>query len=243
MLTACLIVRDGAKTLTDCLTSLQGLVDEIVIVMDPRTKDESEQIARDFNAKIFTRNFDNFSAQRNYALSKSSGDWILSVDADEQISPGLKLEILQVLKHPKADGYFIPRLNRIFSRDIYYTNWGPQDDTHLWLFMKSKAHWEGIVHEEVVLNGKSARLKNYKLHYSYKTVTEFISKMNQYTSFNSGADFTYMGMWFTAFKDFFRRFIWHRGFLDGYHGLFLSYLMVIYHLSSYVKAWQKSHFR
>lgn len=240
MLSACLIVRDGSRTLGDCLSSLQGLVDEIIVVMDPRTRDTSESIAADFGARIFTRNFDNFAAQKNFAISKANGPWILAIDADETIPPNLKLEILTAISKTTVAGFVIPRLNRIMGRDIYHTNWGPEDDSHIWLFKKEKGRWVGLIHEEVEVTGKIGRLHSFKLHQSYRTVSEFLAKTNYYTSFTDGIEFSFARMWFTAIRDFGRRYFWHQGFLDGFHGLFLSYLMAIYHLSAFIKAWQKN---
>jgi glycosyltransferase involved in cell wall biosynthesis len=236
-LTACLIVRDGAQTLKSCLESL-GWVSEIVIVIDPRTTDASESIAKQMGAKVFFRIFDNFSAQRNYAASLSSNDWILSIDADEAISPALQKEVSSVLTRTTKSAYFIPRINIIFGKPILHTNWGPADDTHIWLYRKSQGSWQGIVHEEVQTTKSVGRLKNNKLHYSYTTVSEFMDKMNYYTSFSSSGSFSLKSFFWEPLRDFLRRYLWHLGFLDGYHGLFLSYLMVVYHLSEIIKLWR-----
>lgn len=230
-LSICLVVRDAAALLPACLASFDGLSPDIVVVVDDRTADDSLSVAARLGARAVTHKFIDFASQKNFALSLSRHDWNLFVDADERLTPALVAEISRVLSHPAADGYFIPRLNYIFGRPIYHTNWDPNSDSHIWLFRKSAAAWSGRVHEEVIISGRAGRLRQPKIHLAYASVEDFISKLNLYTSLESASQ--------NPGLDFFRRYIWHLGFLDGWHGLFLSYLMVIYHLSASVKLWQK----
>ncbi len=232
-LSICLVVRDAASLLPACLASFQDLSSDIVVVVDDRTVDTSLAVASRLATRAVTRKFTDFASQKNFALSLSRHDWNLFVDADERLTPALVSEIRQALSPPDCDAYFIPRLNYIFSRPIYHTNWDPQNDSHIWLFKKSVCTWAGSVHEEVVVQGLAGRLRHPKIHQAYASVEDFISKLNLYTSLETRAK--------NPLAEFLRRYVWHLGFLDGWHGLFLSYLMVIYHLSARVKLWQKKN--
>jgi len=196
-----------------CLDSAKKLSDDVVIVTNADHK------------------FINYSDQKNYAASRCKYDWILSLDADEYISSALANEIKNL--DFSSDAYYIPRLNYIFGKPIYHTNWGPSDDTHIWLFNKLKCRWVGDVHEEIKTDGKVGNLKGVKIHHNYTSVAQFMNKLNDYTSREKAGR--------NPIYEFVRRYIWHKGFLDGWHGLFLSYLMMIYHLSTWVKLWQKKN--
>ena len=231
MISIAIIVKNGSQTLAKCLESIKDLSNDIVIVIDKNTTDNTVEIAKNFNSRIYSRDFDNFASQKNFAVSKTKYNWVFSLDADEYSSQNLNAEILNAVSNTKFVGFRIPRLNIIFSKAIHHTNWGPSDDTHVWLFNKKYCRWDGSVHEEVICNGKIGKLSNYKLHENYRTVEEFIDRMNLYTSREAKDG----RMYSNPFFDFFRRYFWHLGFLDGWHGLFLSYLMIIYHLTIWVK--------
>ncbi len=193
----------------------------------PGRLDSARQVSND--VVIITNadhQFVNFADQKKFAASKCKHKWILSLDSDEEISPALISE-LKTLDFEQFVAFKIPRLNIIFCKEIRHTNWEPSADTHIWLFDKTKCHWEGKVHEEIVANGSVGILHGHKIHYSYQTVEEFMDKMNDYTSRETKI--------VNPFFDFFRRYIWHMGFLDGWHGLFLSYLMAVYHTVTWAK--------
>ncbi|TSC88375.1 MAG: glycosyl transferase family 2 [Microgenomates group bacterium Gr01-1014_16] len=206
-LSVAIIAKDRALILPQCLESANKISDDVVIITNADHK------------------FINYSDQKNYAVSKCKHDWVFSLDADEWLSPQLIEEIKNL--DFSYDAYLMPRLNYIFGKPIYHSNWEPSSDTHIWLFNKNKSHWSNNVHEEVKVNGKVGKLTNYKIHQNYRTVEEFIAKMNTYTSLESKTT--------NPFYDFLRRYLWHKGFLDGKHGLFLSYLMMVYHTVTWVK--------
>ena len=152
-----------------CLESVKAIADEIVVV-DSGSTDKTIEIARRFGANIFTRKFDNYTNQKNFAASKTNGDWILSIDGDEEISQELLAEIREVLKNPLYDAYSMPRKNIIFGQFIKYTRWQPELDRHVWLWKNGLGRWEGSVHEELKIKGKVGKLKSPKVHYQYETV-------------------------------------------------------------------------
>lgn len=244
-LSVCIIAKNAASTILECLNSVNSLSDDIVVVIDNSSIDNTLQIATDFGARVFSHDFINFADQKNFADSRAAHEWILSIDADESVSESLANHIWQAIGNSNYSAYSIRRLNFIFGRPIHHTNWDPHGLIRL--FNKNKCRWEGDVHEEVKVTGKIGVLPGLIHHRNYSTVTQFMDKMNLYTSleagkmYSSGIRFTFTGFLWYPMRDFIRRFVWHAGFLDGWHGLLLSYLMVIYHLSVWVKLWQKQN--
>ncbi|MBI5358400.1 glycosyltransferase family 2 protein [Candidatus Amesbacteria bacterium] len=203
-----IITRDKNKILPQCLATARQVSDDVVIVTESEHK------------------FVNFADQKNYAASLCKHDWILSLDDDEWLSRELMLEIAEI-RNWNYGGFVIKRRNFIFGKEIEHTNWEPEADKHVWLYNKNAAEWVGDVHEEVIVNGKIWNLKNCKMHKNYTTVEQFMTKLNDYTSHEQRS--------VNPIYEFLRRYVWHKGFLDGWHGLFLSYLMMIYHVVVWVK--------
>jgi len=243
-LSVTIITLNEEKDLSRCLASVANLADEIVVV-DCGSKDNTAEIAKKFKAKVFYRKFDNYANQKNFAAEKASGDWLLSLDADEEIEPNLAEEIDKVIKSDGCDGYSIPRKNIIFGKFIKYTRWQPELDRHIWLWRKSKGRWVEDVHEEVAVDGEVGRLENAKIHHQYETVSEFLVMMNRYSELDAkqrvknGVKFSYFRLFFDPVYNFSVRFFYRLGFLDGWRGFILSYLMAIYHLQLWIKIWER----
>ncbi len=155
--------------------------DEIVIV-DSRSTDHTREIAEFYHAKFFVESWKGFAAQKNSALQKATGDWILSLDADEDVEPALAEEIRQTLaKNPSADGFWIPRKNFFLGRWIRHGGFYP--DRKLRLFRRGAGQFEErLVHEDVRITGPTARLKNNLLHRAYPTIEGYLEHMNRYSS-------------------------------------------------------------
>jgi len=228
-----ILCRDNESQLSDCINSLKSLSDDVVIVVDDRTSDNSAGIAKKLTSQFFAHKFLDFATQRNFAISKSKYDWIFSIDPDEKVSPKLvqELENFKNTETPHS-AFWIPRHNYIFGKLIKHTNWDPNGIVRL--FNKNNSHWQGEIHEQIVTIGTLGKFKSPLLHDNYHSVEEFMTRMNTYTTAEAKTSVTPQN----PIVDFFRRYIWHAGFLDGRHGLFLSYLMAIYHLSVWIKKWQ-----
>ena len=237
-LSVTVITLNEEKNLAKCLSSVKNLAGEIIIV-DSGSTDETIEIAKKFKAIVFSRKFDNYSNQKNFAAGKVSGDWILSVDADEEISSELSNEIRVVIKDHSNVAYSIPRKNVIFGKFVRFTRWQPELDRHVWLWKKGMGKWVGDVHEELQINGRVGKLKNPKIHYQYETVTEFLEMMNTYSNLEVKRKFSYLKLFWDPLYNFFVRYFYRLGFLDGWRGFILSYLMGIYYLEVWVKAWEK----
>ena len=241
-LSVIIITLNEEENLQRCLESVKRIADEIVVV-DSGSTDMTLEIAKKYKARIYSRKFDNYSNQKNYAVEKATGDWIFSLDADEEITPELGSGIQVALRQKDINGYFIPRKNIIFGQEIKHTRWSP--DAHIWLWRKGKGSWKGEVHEEVDVKGWVANLKNAKIHFSYARVSDFWKMMNNYTErmaedlLKKGNKFSLLLLFFSPALSFFRRFFYKKGFLDGWRGFILSYLMAIYRMTTWIKIWEK----
>lgn len=244
-ISAAIITKNSSHTIGKCLESIKLLTDDIVIVLNQEITDDTAAISKKYSNRVFTRKFDNFSGQRNYALSQTKNPWVLSIDADEWLSQDLQSEISALTPAVGVTAYSIPRKNIIFGKVINHTNWDPNGPVRL--FAKSGSSWKGQVHEQITTSGSIGSLRSCIFHLNYTTVEEFLSRQDEYSSleaaqkFASGQQFNLALSLFQPGYEFFRRFVWHAGFLDGWHGLYLSFLMSVYHISVWVKLWQKYH--
>lgn len=242
-LSTIIITKNEEENIKRCLESIKDISDEIIVV-DSGSTDNTLKIAKKYNAKIYKRKFDTFDKQKNFASSKAKGDWIFSLDADEEASKNLQMEIISRIKDTKYDGFLIPRRNIILGKEIRHTRWSP--DIHIWLWRRGKGKWTKGVHSEVKVDTVVGRFEHAKIHYQYETVTEFLDMVNSYTRQEAeerkekGVSFSYFRLFFDPALSFFRRFIYKRGFLDGWRGFVLSYLMAVYHMSIWVKIWERS---
>ena len=211
-----------------------------VLVIDSGSTDSTVKIAKKFGAKVIHHPFKSFSDTRNFGNDQVKSDWILSLEADVVITKKLAQEIKSSTSEVEDfSAYYIPRQNIIWGKKINYTDWGPKDDLHIWLYKKGSGIWQGKVHEEYKLTqGTAGKLKNPLIHYNYQTVAEFISKINHYST-RAVNNKPLPTIW--PFRDFFKRYFYKLGFLDGYHGLFLSYLQATYYHTLKIKQYQNKH--
>jgi len=207
-----------------------------VIVVDSYSTDNTKQIALNMGCKVLERKFDNFSAQKNFALSSATGDWILFVDADERVPEKLKHEMLQVLKAPKHAGYKINFPHFFMNRFLYH-----KVDKVVRLVKNKNIIFEGDVHEKLVVQGSVGRLRNFMIHYTYKGLFWQLHKKDSYawfqanTSHKKGKKVTVLHLIFKPLYRFFHAYIIKGGFLDGVPGLALASINAYGVLSRYVK--------
>lgn len=240
MISVTIITLNEEKNIKAALESVKDLANEIVVV-DCGSKDKTVEIAKRFGAKVFSRKFDNFANQKNWATLKTSNEWILSLDADEIISKELAGEIKIAIQDNNYSGYLISRRNFILGAEIKHSRWSP--DKHIWLWKKNKGKWVGDVHEEVKVLGKIGLLKSAKIHNSHQSVADFIEANDQYSDlesqvlFSNKVSFSFSKMIKMSVFEFCIRFIYKKGFLDGWRGFVLAYLMAMYQLMVWIKLW------
>lgn len=230
-LSAVLIVKNEEANLTRCLQSL-AWVDEIIVV-DTGSTDETAAIALAMGAKIFHIDWRGFGPARRYALEQAAGPWILSIDADEEISSDLRLEIQNVLSAESPYvGYYLPRRTRFLDRWISHSGWSP--DYVLRLFKKSAGYCSAaLVHEQVEVDGSCGRLTNSLRHYSYPTLEDYARKLDQYSTlaakqmFNDGRKARFYQFILQPPFSFVRKFILQSGWRDGWEGLLIASLTAV----------------
>jgi len=243
-------VYNGEKYLQDCLASVKDLASEIIVV-DHESTDKTVAIAKKFTKKVFKQKNDpeNIDLQKNFGFEKATGDWILSLDADERITPELSEEIQKVLvSHPQITGFTIPRKNIIFGKWIEHTGWYP--DYQLRLFKKGKGKYPSKhVHQQIAVEGTIESLTQPFIHENYQSMYQFLHRgltiycPNEAENLHTnGYIFSYTDAIRFPFKEFISRFFAREGYLDGFHGLMLSLLMAFYHFAIFGYLWEYEKF-
>lgn len=238
------------KKIEECLKSAIW-ADEIILV-DNSSSDATAKIAQKYTAKIFTQpNRAMLNINKNHGFSKATGDWILSLDADERVTSSLHDEIkdqISKIKDNGVNGYWIPRKNIIFGKWIQSDMWWP--DFQLRLFRKGEGKFpEEHVHEYVRVEGQTEKLKEPLLHENYSSISQFIGKMDKIYTENEMKQKLkegYQLKWTDALRfpaqDFLKTFFSQKGYKDGLHGLILSILQAFYAEIVFVKVWEKQGF-
>ncbi len=243
-LSAIVITRNEAHNLHDCLLSMKGLVNEIIVV-DSQSSDDTVAIALQHGAKVSQpADWPGFGPQKNRALDLATGDWVLSIDADERVTPALAEEIKGVLQASKQNCAFqIPRLSWYCGKFIHHAGWQP--DHVLRLFQRGTARFSNdLVHERVVTEQSVVNLKNHLLHYSYLNFSQVLSKVDAYSSASAkqayarGKRSSVAGALGHGAWAFFRTYVIRAGFLDGGHGLALAISNAETSYYKYLKLWQ-----
>lgn len=242
--------------------------DEIVVV-DSGSTDKTCDVARSFGAKVFVEEWKGFAAQKNSALDKCTSDWILSLDADEEVSGELAEWISQALSasvglsanryiesFSQTSGYFVPRMNLFLDRHIKWGGYYP--DAKLRLFKRGKGRFKEVsVHETVVLEGISGRFFRDMddvgsvdpdlIHHAYPTLSGYIEHMNRYSSLGAEMatekgprSFSLINIVLRPIATFIYNYFFRLGFLDGREGLLLHLYHSVYVSWKYAKAWEHS---
>ena len=237
-----IIAKNEAHRIAACIASAREVANEIVVI-DGNSTDNTAQICKELGAQVYTREFDGFANQKNFALSKVIGEWALNLDADERLSPALKDEILQAVKNPQIAGYYLPFCNYFLGQKMRFS--GLNKEKHLRLVRTQKAHYVGgLVHEGLKVNGPLSTLKNPVNHFSYNTIEDYFTKFNKYTTLaakqlhQNGRHFSWGRVIFTLPFEFIKRYILKLGFLDGARGLFWASFSTYYVYVKYAKLWQ-----
>lgn len=180
-LSVVIVAQDEERTIGRVIEAVRAIADEVVLV-DSGSTDRTIEIARDLGANVIHQDWLGYAAQKNYALSLANNEWILSLDADEIVTPELVAEIKQTLGDPGAteyDGYRLPRI--LYIGDVPVRHGGFYPDAQLRLIQRGKGSFnDRLVHEAIKVCGPVKVLRNSMLHYAYKDVAEFSAAMEKY---------------------------------------------------------------
>ena len=234
------IVRNEEKHIESCLASVRDIADEIII-MDNYSTDTTVEKCKKYTNKIFQQEFKGFGQQKQDAVLKASHEWVLQIDADEQVSSALEQEINQwkQIDASAMSGYSIPFHFYFMNHRMRFGGCAPEK--HIRLFRKSKASYQSkTIHEGIVISGNISTLKNPITHYSYESFAEYLEKCNRYTTLIAREKYAQkkrFHFWHILRLpvEFIIRYIVKLGFFDGVPGLIYALLSSYYALMKHLK--------
>ena len=240
-ISVCLIAGNEAHRIRRALASVAGWTAEIIVVLNDDVSDGTDRIAAEFGAKVFREPWKGHIAQKNSAAQKATGDWLLGLDADEEISPPLRDEIRRALAQPGEFAAFrFPRCTYFCRRWIRHGDWYPDHQTRLW--RRGRAHWGGVdPHDKLIVEGRVGKLRRDLLHDNAETIDRQIAKISSYSEdFRrdalahgrgaGGFDLAVRPAW-----RFVRGYFLRLGFLDGWPGIYIAWMTAFYTATRYAK--------
>ena len=236
------LTRNNRRTIERCLRSLQW-VEELVVV-DSFSTDGTYELCQQYTDKVYRQEWKGHRDQYQYAARLTTKDWIMFVDADEEVPPELAEEIRTELNgKPMAfDGFFVYRRTRYLGKWIRYGGWYP--DGEIRLYRRDKGLWEGGLHAKVVVEGNVGTLKNQYLHYTYQDISDQISTIDKYSQIaaedlvREGKKFSFFKLLFHPPFRFIKEYLFKSGFRDGLPGLIIVVSTMYYVFIKYAKHWE-----
>lgn len=246
MLSVVLTAWNEAEKLPMVLTSVKDVADEIVVVVDEATDDQSAKIARAHGCRVFTHPHTGYvEPMRNFSIGKASGEWILLLDGDEVVPGSLALKIKELINDASVSYYRIPRKNIIFGKWVKSHHWWP--DYSYRLFKKGTVTWGDEIHSVPVAIGKGQDLPATEefslIHYNYSSVDEYLEQISRYTQFQAAHRFAWSDLICKPADEFINQYFARGGYKEGVHGLALALLQASSELILYLRAWERTKFK
>jgi len=244
-LSVVVICKDEEANIRDCLESVKW-ADEIVVV-DSGSSDRTVEIAREYTDRVIHHDWAGYGPQKDFAMSRATGDWILNLDADERVSPELAREIRTVLA-ADADfaGYSMPRRTFYLGRWILHGGWYP--DRKVRLVRRGKGAWgDSTLHESLAVSGRVGRLSGDLLHYTYRDISDHLRVVDEFTTLaaekaaETGRRRALLGAILHPPWKFLSMYVLRLGFLDGAAGFILAVISSYYVFLKYAKLWELLH--
>lgn len=241
-LSVCVIAKDEAGNIADCLKSAD-FADEWIVV-DSHSTDRTREIAQECGARVVERDWPGHVEQKNFAVGQAAHDWVLCLDADERVSPELRASILAALARPELPaGFEFPRRTWYLGRWIRHGGWYP--DVKLRLFRRSQGCWGGVnPHDRVRCRGDVVRLNGDLLHYSYDSIADHLRTIDFFTSIaareklSRGGGAGLFSLVLRPLGKFVRMYLLKAGFLDGTAGFVVAVTGAFYVFLKYAKLWE-----
>jgi glycosyltransferase involved in cell wall biosynthesis len=242
-ITVCVVAGNEAHRIRPALDSVKDWTSEIVLAIDDKVTDGTDQVAAGYGAKIISQPWRGHAAHRNFASAHATQPWLLALDADEVVSEKLCDEIAAAFQGhgittiPAA--YSFPRLSYFGGRWIRHGNWYPDRKVRLW--RKEAGQWEGDPHEKLVLQGAVVRLRGELLHFSNENIDQLLGKIGVVSSIfvrqcqARGRRAGWTDLAIRPFWKFFRAYVLRLGFLDGWPGYFIAWMDAFSTVTRYAK--------
>jgi glycosyltransferase involved in cell wall biosynthesis len=237
-ISAVIITLNEEANIEDCLASVSWA--RQIVVVDAESTDGTREIARRFTGEVHQKKWEGYSEAKAFAIGKASSEWVLSLDADERVTPELRQEIESISAAPAVDGYMVPIRPLFLGRWIRHCGWYP--GYKLRLFKKDMASvTPRRLHEGIRVKGDTGKLENPLLHYAYPTVRSYFEKFSRYTDaaarelHEEGRRAGAFDIVLRPFFSFLKMYIAKRGFLDGLEGFVLCVFSSLYVMVKYVK--------
>lgn len=241
-----IITKNEEKNIREALESVREF--EEIVVVDALSDDRTVDICKEFTEKVYSVPWQGFAKQKQYAVDRTTLNWVLVLDADERVTEELKHEISEKVSEGRFDGYFIPRKNFFMGKWIKHSGWWP--DHTLRLFQRDRGSFKfREVHEKIIVEGNLGYLRNPLLHYSYESISDFIKKIDLYSLLSAEEIFKsrkfskvkiLLKMTLSPVHTFLKMYLIRAGFLDGVRGLILAFLYSFYSFLKYARVWEKS---
>jgi glycosyltransferase involved in cell wall biosynthesis len=243
-ISVCMIAGNEANRIRRALDSVFGWTGEIIVVTDDKTTDGTEHIAESCGATVFREPWKGHAAHRNFASEKATQPWLLALDADEEVSPALRDEIIQTVSradtNPKFAAYNFPRCTLFCGRWIRHGDWYPDRKVRLW--RRNQAHWAGDhLHEKLLVQGVIGRLRGDLLHYSMDSLDHFtrksimVSDLFVRQKLKHDLQSSLLEMWIRPWWRFVRSYFLRLGFLDGWQGYAIARMIAFETFLRYAK--------
>ena len=244
-ISATIVAFNEERNISRAIRSLQleGCADEIVVV-DSGSTDQTREIAASLGARVVEEPWRGYAAQKNFAASIAANDWILSIDADEELTPALASEMAalkSLADRSEISGWTMPRLAQYLGRWIRHSGWYP--DRKLRLYRRDRGSWKGeYVHESVEVSGRIGQFQGDLLHYTCDSLDQHVRTLDRYTTLAaqaltaSGKPAPFRRLVVDPPWTFFRSYFLQKGFLDGGHGFVIAIMASYYTFVKYAKA-------
>ncbi len=237
-----IVTKNERENVQYALESVKDFED--IVVVDAFSNDGTMELSKKYTDRVFQHEWQGYSKQKQLAVDYATKNWVMILDADERVTPELKSEIIETIKNNSFNGFYLPRRNFFLGKWIRHSGWWP--DYTLRLFKKDKSYVEiREVHEKVIVDGAVGYMKKPIEHFTYKTISSYLEKMENYSSLSAkelshkNISFLTFWMWVNPFLVFAKMFFLRQGFRDGIHGFVLSVLYSLYTFLKYTKVWEK----
>ena len=237
-----IITKNEARNIRDALESVKDFDD--IVVVDEFSSDNTIDICREYTERVYEHEWQGYAGQKQIAIDHAKNDWVLILDSDERVTRELKQEIIEKVKENSLSGFYIPRKNFFLGKWIRHSGWWP--DHTLRLFRKDVSKMgPRAVHEKVNVNGPVGRIRAPFEHYTYRTISDYIGKMDKYASLsaeelgNRGFISSFISMLFSPMAVFIKMYLLRQGFRDGIHGFVLAVFYSFYTFLKYAKALER----